>query len=316
VALVVVTHTAIRLAYYGYPLPNTFYAKVIFGPMTLGRGIAHISGFVLAGGWLLSIGFARRRTELATRPWIVHGYALAIVYCCYLLLVGGDHPRWYRFYIPLVPLPLLGVAERFRSWARSRTRLAGTTWSWFSAGLCAAGCALFAVSTTPFSEANEPVVGFIDRPIKRLMDEVDRFFDDAPSDSFCAVGAIGYVGYRHMGLHILDMWGLTDAHIAHIKVAPAVKFGHDKQDIGYVAAMKPDYIYMFAAANAAPPPGYDICWPSENPPGVIYRRGFALDATDAGLGVPTPRRRHIEPPPRCRPPAFLLRGAPPDPAAR
>jgi hypothetical protein len=271
---------------------------VIFGPITVVRGAIHLCGFMLAGGWLILLGLPSGTSQL--RPWIVHGYALALVYCAYLLAVGGDHPRWYRFYIPLLPLPLLGVGERARAWAIARWPRAGL-WSWRGLLLQAGMCGALALSAVPLSEAREPVVGVIDPPIKKLMDDVDRFFDEVPRGSFAAVAAIGYVGYRHLDLHILDIWGLTDTHIAHLEVTPTVKFGHDKQDLAYVAAMKPDYVYLFTHGLGWP--GYDECWPSDNPPGKVYRRAFALNESDARLGVPSGSRRRIEAPPPCRPPA-------------
>jgi hypothetical protein len=297
---VVVVHFALRLHYYGYPFPNTFYAKVIPGSVTLGRGAAHLVGFLFAGGWLLFLGVRRRLRDAPLRPWLIHGYALAGVYCAYLLVVGGDHPRWYRFYMVLLPLPLLATAERLRAWTRA-WRTTGASFALVSF------CAVFAVVSLPLSEAYEPIVGVIDAPINKLMDDVDRFFDEVPENSFAAVAAIGYVGYRHLGLHILDVWGLTDTHIAHLKVEPTVKFGHDKEDEVYVASMKPDYIYMFRIP--APIPGYDLCWPSENPPAAVYRRSTPLAPSEALLGVPEGRPRRLEAPPPCRPPAFATAGS-------
>jgi arabinofuranosyltransferase len=299
VGSVVVAHTLFRLAYYGYPLPNTFYAKVIFGSVTLGRGVRHLAAFGMAGGWLLLFAYCSPRSAGPLWPWLVHGYALAVVYCCYLLVVGGDHPHWFRFYVPLLPLPLLGVSLRLRAWTRSP----GRTWSGSDPLATLGCCALIALATYPFSEAAEPVVGRIDRSIEKVMVDVDRFFDAVPKDSFCAVAAIGYVGYRHLTLHILDVWGLTDTHIAHLRVAPAVKFGHDKEDQRYVASLKPDYIYVFAPLPTPALAGYDVCWPSDDPPAAVYRRALPLLATDTRLGVPAARARYLEPPPRCRPPS-------------
>lgn len=301
VGIVVVTHTLFRLAYYGYPLPNTFYAKVIFGFVTLKRGATHLATFGLAGGWLLLLGCGRPPLAGPLRPWLVHGYALAVVYCLYLLVVGGDHPHWFRFYIPLLPLPLLGVSLNLRAWACLLPRWHARPRPWFDRLASTSCCALIALATYPFSEASERVVGRIDRSIEKVMVDVDRFFDDVRKDSFCAVAAIGYVGYRHLTLQILDVWGLTDTHIAHLRVAPAVKFGHDKQDQDYVASMKPDYIYVFARLPTPALPGYDVCWPSGNPPAAVYRRARPLLATERGLGVPAPRVRYLEPPPPCRP---------------
>lgn len=300
VALVVLVHTTVRLAYYGYPFPNTFYAKVIFGLTTLERGATHIWGFFLAGGWLLLLGLPRAKQPSILRPWIAHGYALVLVYCIYLLMVGGDHPRWFRFYVPLLALPLLGVSEQLRAWVKAPRWLRDPSWSWRAVFVQGSLCAGLAFSALPFSEADEPIVGVIEPPIKKLMDDVDRFFDEVPKHSFCAVAAIGYVGYRHLDLHILDIWGLTDTHIAHLKVAPSVKFGHDKVDAEYVAAMKPDYVYMFTDNLGWA--GYDLCWPSDNPPAKVYRRAFPLTTAETQLGVPKSRTRDIGPPPQCRPP--------------
>ena len=302
VAVVVVGHTVFRLVYYGYPLPNTFYAKVIFSSLTVERGAAHISGFLLAGGWLLLLGFPKPGFDPGLRRWIVHGYALLIGYSMYLLFVGGDHPRWNRFYVPLLPLALVGVGEQLRIWTERWADARAWFRAWSIAAVHACGYAAIALASLPFSEAVEPIVGVIDRSTKRLMDDVDRFFDEVPQDSFCAVAAIGHVGYRHLGLHILDTWGLTNTHIAHLKVKPEVKFGHDKQDNDYVASTKPDYIYVFALP--VPLPGYDLCWPSDNPPAAVYRRAVPLSAADVHLGVPKQRRRRLEPPPACRPPSF------------
>ena len=302
VAIVVFAHTAFRLAYYGYPLPNTFYAKVIFGPRTVMRGLAHLWAFCLAGGWMLLLGFPGRTLSSSARPWVVHGYAVAVTYCAYLLFVGGDHPHWFRFYIPLLPLPLLGLGLRLRAarhrgpWLQQR--------AWRQPVAFGIGCIALALAALPYSEAYEPIVGVIDRPTKKLMDDVDEFFSQVPKHSFCAVAPIGHVGYRHLDLHILDTWGLTDTHIAHLEVAPAVKFGHDKQDNAYVASMKPDYLYIFAFPPM-PLPGYDLCWPSNNPPAAVYRRAMSLTAADVNLGVGHNQHRYLEPPPACRPPSFV-----------
>jgi len=298
IAVVVLTHMALRYAYYGYPFPNTYYAKVIFSRVTVERGASHLANFLLAGGWLMLVGLSQLRKRSGLSQWLLHGYVLAAVYCAYLLTVGGDHPHWFRFYVPLMPLTLIAGADRaFDLWLRFRFG------GWLAAGLSTVGCGMLWTLALPFSEATEPIVGFIEPQIEKLMRDIDSFFDDIPHNSFCAVAAIGHVGYRHMHLHILDTWGLTDTHIAHMKVAPNAKFGHDKQDLTYVASMKPDYVYLLAPILSVP--GYDLCWPTDNPPAVVYRRSFWLTPQEASLGVPNTRTRFLEPPPPCRPPISL-----------
>jgi hypothetical protein len=308
---VVGTHMAARYAYYGYPFPNTFYAKVIFSRLTVERGAAHLSNFLLAGGWLALLGIGEIRRPSALKPWLIHAYALAAAYCTYLLFVGGDHPHWFRFYIPLLPLTFVASAQGLQNLGASfanlyLAKLRGGSRAWLATAVQTASCSAVWLLGVPFSEANEPIVGFIQPEIEKLMYDVDGFFNDVPRDSFCAIAAIGHVGYRHLDLHILDTWGLTDTHIAHMKVSPNAKFGHDKQDLGYVASMKPDYLYLLAPAPT-PLPGYDLCWPSDEPPAVVYRRAFALAPAEISLGVPPTRKRRLDPPPACRPPSFLPR---------
>src|SRR6185436_7405098 len=71
-AVVVAAHIAFRLSYYGYPFPNTFYAKVIFGHTTFIRGIVHIAGFAVAGGILTLPGVLEIERDTPARPWVHH----------------------------------------------------------------------------------------------------------------------------------------------------------------------------------------------------------------------------------------------------
>jgi len=308
VGVVIVAQVAVRLAYYGQPLPNTFYAKVIFGKASILRGAAHIAGFVLAGGWLAFPGLFELDRETPPRPLWVHGYVLFGVYLVYLLIVGGDHPFWNRFYMPLLPMPVVATSRVVVRWGASLAARLGRAAAFRGpGGVLASGALAVAVwfSAVPFAEPNMPVVGSVDPSLKQLILAVDRFFrEEVPKDSFVAVAAVGYVGYRNLELFILDIWGLNDEHIAHLDVAPTVKFGHDKVDLIYVVTQKPDYIY--ALFPGVPPPllGYDVCWPSDYAPAGVYRRNYPLSPGEAHLGVPGARLRHLPPPPPCRPTAL------------
>src|SRR5262249_45675470 len=68
VALVVAAHVGARLAYYGYPLPNTYYAKVILGRVAAVRGATHLGGFLLAGGWIVLPGVLEVERPTPLRP--------------------------------------------------------------------------------------------------------------------------------------------------------------------------------------------------------------------------------------------------------
>lgn len=282
--VVVVLHVAARLVYYGYPLPNTFYAKVILGPASLSRGMQHFAGFLLAGGWLALPGLFELRREGPLRPWLLHGWVLAAVYVTYLVVVGGDHPVWYRFYVPLLPLPLLATS------AIGARKPVVTS---------AVALASFSVSVR-FAEPIASVFASVDDRLNRSVAEVDRFFrDEAPKDGFVAAAAVGYFGYRHPDLFVLDIWGLNDAHIAHLKLPASVKFGHDKTDLAYVAAQKPDYLLLPSPGTAPRIPGYELCAPSRFDPALVYRRTTVLAPNEANLGLPPGRSRNRGPLPSC-----------------
>jgi hypothetical protein len=307
VALIVTAHVCARLAYYGYPLPNTYYAKVILGRVAAVRGAAHLGGFLLAGGWIVLPGVLEAERPTPLRPWFVHGYSLLVVYATYLVVVGGDHPNWYRFYVPLMPLPVLATSQLA---VRVAERIGAAVMApVLRSALAALGVAALVATPRwlgyPFSERGE-VVGHLEPGARRAENDIARFFrDEAPAGSLVAALPVGHVGYYARNVRILDMWGLNDVHIAHLDVQPLFKSGHDKYDASYVISTKPDYAYMFRfdLPGPVPVPGYDVCWPSKYYPFVVYRRGFALLPMDRALGVPKDHPRYLAPPPPCRPPS-------------
>ena len=245
------------------------------------------------------------------RPWLVHGYSLFVAYATYIVVVGGDHPNWYRFYVPLMPLPVLATSQlAVRVAERIARGFAGRAAPVLRTMLAALGAAAIVAIPRwlgyPFSERGE-VVGHLEPGARRAENDIARFFrDEAPEGSLVAALPVGHVGYYARNVRILDMWGLNDVHIAHLDVQPLFKSGHDKYDASYVVdSTKPDYAYMFRfdVAGPVPVPGYDICWPSKYYPFVVYRRSYALLPADRTLGVPKDHPRYLAPPPPCSPPS-------------
>ncbi|MCB9679314.1 MAG: hypothetical protein H6737_29690 [Alphaproteobacteria bacterium] len=103
-------HLAFRLAYYGAPLPNTFYAKAESWPLA---GFAYLGGAVVEHGLvalapLAAIGAWAR----ARRGDTLHVLAALVVlpHLAVLAWVGGDHFE-YRMLDPVFPLLFLAVAD-------------------------------------------------------------------------------------------------------------------------------------------------------------------------------------------------------------
>lgn len=221
-----------RLWYYGYPLPNTYYAKVS-GPVgeRLEEGTRQLLGIVLHAGILphlaaLLVASAAIVKAAATpaSPRVRFEVLLGLGWLAYWLYVGGDvfAERMLLILFPIGILLLLDPAL-FPLPPRSARVVAGLT-------------ALFQLL---------PLV--IDTRFGYKLDRYDRWVtlgrhltQDRYSGRLLAVDAAGKIPF-YSGLPVVDMLGLNDAHIAHL---PAGYFeaGHNKYDPDYVLARRPDLI--------------------------------------------------------------------------
>lgn len=110
--------TAFRLAYYGYPLPNTYYLKVadIALAARLARGMGGLGALAVIHLFapLLFAGVALLARRARPSPPVALLLALFAGQCAYSVYVGGDAWEWFRYanrYIaPSVPALLIAGA--------------------------------------------------------------------------------------------------------------------------------------------------------------------------------------------------------------
>ena len=228
-------HLAFRLAYYGQPVPNTFYAKVGTESAQVLRGGVYLLSFARAHLVLTSIGlgglclvFVRWRAVPAMLR------VLGVVtgaYLFYVGAVGGDFKATYRFIIPvLVPLAVLGV-HALASLAGTRARAAGV-----------GALLLAAVVDLP-----RQVPAALAVAEARSADMDDRLLigawlrDNIPEDAVLAIHSAGSLPYA-AGLVTIDMWGLSDPTIARRQIEDmgAGTAGHEKTDYAYTFSRDPD----------------------------------------------------------------------------
>jgi hypothetical protein len=244
-----------RLHTYGEPLPNTFYAKV--GGAAWGRGLRYIADHALhhpalwglaalgAGLALRSGGAARSRALLALLP--VLGQLL------WVAKVGGDFKPTGRFLMPLVgPLALLAGAAAGPVLRAPRGGVALGAVILVGAAVTGAG------AETVYGWAAERRANLEARRTVGLF-----LRENMPPDTLMAIHSAGAIPY-YAGLPTIDMWGLTDHHIAR---APAPTMGeglagHEKSDPAYVFGRQPalylpeDKVFTLKAWPLTPDPGF------------------------------------------------------------
>jgi arabinofuranosyltransferase len=231
-----------RLAYYGDPLPNTFYAKVGGVPPLFGVGYA--GSFLRDGAaWLLPPGLLAAWRVERLRPTALY----AAAFMAYVVGVGGDSLGHARLLVPVLPC-LAALAVAGAESAASLGRIA------------AAACVAAALVVQPLGW---PTPGALAKP-KRAAELArargsDHLFESlarrrarvlrrrGEPPSLVATGAIGAFGY-YARVPVLDLLGLVDPEVARSRPdpgGPGVPLpGHQRANPDYVLSRRPDYILV------------------------------------------------------------------------
>ncbi len=102
--ILIFTYITFRLAYYGYLLPNTFYAKTDFSTQFLVRGFNYFLEFVrnnlLFGLLLVLPAFAYRNSK----HHVIFFYYFILINFTAIIFIGGDVLPIYRFFLPFLPI--------------------------------------------------------------------------------------------------------------------------------------------------------------------------------------------------------------------
>lgn len=227
-----------RYSYYGYPLPNTFYAKVSASTDQLARGLHYLGLFMKepTTWWIVGLavlaGWRGRKAVVAV---------FLLAYFGYVVSVGGDVFRFHRFFVPLVPTLIAAASVGL---LRVVERLIQPAWQPRLAALAAA-YALFAVACVPMHREQHQDLDMA-RVFSQLLEVPCPYVlqNTAPTDSIAAVG-IGRLKFC-TDRRVIDLVGLTDAHIAHRAVPEMGRghAGHERYDADYVLAQRPAYIII------------------------------------------------------------------------
>jgi hypothetical protein len=268
-ALVYAPYYLWRYGYYGYPLPNTFYAKVGGGVHQYLRGVRYLLEYVRWNG-VLVVPFALIAVIVRRRALALQMLALEVgAYLSYIVCVGGDGLAFFRFVACVAPFVYLLVQEGFLDTYAWGTECvpARRRWSVTLAGAALLGSSLIWSSSQtlgvmlfpgahrwyePQSELSFPGTGvdhrylwFDNYFVDRLATAARWLQTNAPPNAVVASTPAGAIAY-YMDRDVIDMLGLNDVHIAHVTVdgSGRGRAGHEKGDGKYVLSRSPDYILL------------------------------------------------------------------------
>ncbi len=223
-ALVVGAHLLWRHSYYGFWLPNTYYAKV-GGELSWAQSLKYFQSFsqMYHLEWFLPLALL----AVFYRPRYVHVLFAAAVglHTLYVASVGGDYLE-FRFLVVVFPYLYWLIAEGIERLGRlGRGKPAALGWRG-----AAAACAVTFLTTTATGELKgasfknlfQLGVGTIDFMqlstdtwteqglfLRRLVDE-----GLLPDDVVLAIGGAGIIPF-YSRLPTIDIVGLNDVHVAH-----------------------------------------------------------------------------------------------------
>jgi arabinofuranosyltransferase len=255
-----------RFAYYGYLLPNTFYAKTGGGLYQVWRGVVYVWDYLLfrgppmalvalIGAILLWWAWRRRRAGRAegtetqpppagSTPLLPYLALLVAVYVAYVVWVGGDHFPGFRFLVPIAPALALLFLQTVRAIARwvERPRRSRTALTYALAAILLLSQVMPVLRLLPQGELWDGLADGLSYVVLKGYSGLWIRENTPPETVLVATGAgaIAYFAERRT----IDAWGLNDLYIGH-KEMPTMgqgSAGHEKKDIDYVLAQKPDYI--------------------------------------------------------------------------
>ena len=237
-ALPVAGHLAWRWTYYGYPLPNTFYAKVGFGLDQWRRGLRYLGEAAWQYLLALTVPVILGVCQPFGRKWAFLASGLGL-YLLYLSLVGGDWMVSFRLLVPILPFAVVLAAHGLvGAWRRLQPRLGPNG----SAVLAIAGLLVILPANAYTSltvETEQPWVRDA-QPIAQWLNK------HCPTDKKLAVYAAGALPYYAPDFEIVDMFGLNEVEIAHM-AQPQLGSGfagHEKYDTDLVLKREPD-LFVF-----------------------------------------------------------------------
>ncbi|HEU4534461.1 MAG TPA: hypothetical protein VFS00_10100 [Polyangiaceae bacterium] len=238
-----------RWAYYGLPLPTTYYAK---NAVTTGdpyRGFKYLRDALTEWGAPVALAFGALALRRPTRESL-YAAGFVVYYAAYVAATGGDWMPFNRFALPLAPflaaLFVWGLAE-----ARRYGAAAGPTAFRLAAGLGAAAYLFVAarvdghVVDTKLEEGKQGMVRHVKLHTREnLLATLPwmRHVVRQPGDKLVTDYAGVFSVYTEAS--VIDMWGLCNAAIALRGTTQGVAPVYGKTCLPCYREFEPDYFHV------------------------------------------------------------------------
>lgn len=247
---IVGTYYAWRMLYYGYPLPNTVYAKSmgLFNPRAWLEGGYYLYRSALVSGGLLGalLALALLFSPPAPPAWASYLAANLVAYALFVVVAGGDWMPMQRFAVHVLPLLIVlvhaGLARLPALWPGPRAPALVV--------LLALGQAAYLL----MGSLEQRLIDGVGRGPAAIAVEASprvRYLRATMSpEDVIAVDEAGALAYGlPLTTRVIDLNGLADAHIAHRPAQfPGGLFGRGdgfgKWDIEYVLAQSPRFVQV------------------------------------------------------------------------
>jgi arabinofuranosyltransferase len=232
---IVGAHLLWRYSYYGFWLPNTFYAKVLGGG--LAQGLKYIGLFETSYQlkWFIPFAFVPAMLRRNYTSCLFLG--IILTYLAYILYVGGDIFE-FRFMVIIFPylywliadgMALVFTATYFGGSFRHVTKFVAVT------------AAVGLIWTTHYASINP--IPYSNRASNNTLGNIKIYADSRaaqgkfirslidegilPQDIVLGVGGAGAVPY-YTKLPTVDRRGLNDVYIAHLPATGKGRAGHQR----------------------------------------------------------------------------------------
>jgi tetratricopeptide (TPR) repeat protein len=241
-----------RFSYYGYLLPNTFYAKTGTSMEYFLTGLDYLWNFLKSYGFyglfVLIILFTLFSKE--NFKYYIYLFSIFIVYCLYIIFVGGDVLRPNRFFVPILPIYFIlfqeGLAKLFEILEKNKQMTAAGF-----AGMVITIVFSYYVYNSEFETIKR--YSELEKGLTEKMTLTGKWLNSkqqlAERQLTVAATTIGALSF-YANVNLIDMLGLTDKEVAHnpkpIEEISSKEVGWRERNynVDYVLSRKPDYIYF------------------------------------------------------------------------